>query len=82
MIAYPLLKNTANPGIVVPRRASSANIPPSYVGRMPLPDLKVFSNSSAGGQTSSSEAPHLLWPSRQLEYGFVVETRFFPLTYL
>ncbi len=45
MIAYPLLKNTANPGIVVPRRASSANIPPSYVGWMPLPDLQVFSNS-------------------------------------
>ncbi len=30
MIACPLLKNTANPGKVVPRRASSANIPPSF----------------------------------------------------
>ncbi len=43
MIAYPLLKNTANPGKVVPRRASSA-------------------------------APHLLWPSRQVKYRFVLET--------
>ena len=44
-IALALLKNAANPGKVVPRRASSANIPSSFVGRMPLPDLQAFSNS-------------------------------------